>query len=92
MISRIEAENRVLTGFWIHFGVYCAVITGLGILNYTRNPDNLWFVWVLGGWGIGSAAHAAAVFLGDREKLIGRVQERVSRRQDRREERRMHSA
>lgn len=83
MISRMEAENRVLTGFWIHFGVFCAVVTGLGIMNYTRNPDNLWFLWVLGGWGIGVTAHAAAVFFGDREKLIERVQARVARREDR---------
>lgn len=84
MISRTEAEHRVLTGFWIHFGVFCAVVTGLGIMNYNRNPDNLWFLWVLGGWGIGILAHAAAVFLGDRDKLVGRVQERVNRREEER--------
>lgn len=91
MLSRMEAENRVLTSFWIHFGVFVAVVTGLGIMNYTRNPDNLWFLWVLGGWGLGVVAHAAAVFFGDREKLIQRVQSRVSHRQERQEQRRMHA-
>lgn len=92
MISRTEAENRVLTGFWVHFGVFAAVVTGLGIMNYNRNPDNLWFLWVLGGWGIGIIAHAAAVFTGNREKMIERTQARVSHRQERREHRHMPSA
>ncbi|MFD0985650.1 2TM domain-containing protein [Methyloligella solikamskensis] len=49
-------------GLIIHFAAYCVVIVALAILNIARNPDNLWFLWVLGGWGVGVAAHAFAAY------------------------------
>lgn len=49
-------------GLIIHFAAYCVVIIGLAILNIVRNPENLWFLWVLGGWGIGVLAHGIAAY------------------------------
>jgi hypothetical protein len=87
MATHQQAEDRVHTGFWIHLACYIAVVSGLAILNYQRNPDNLWVLWVAGGWGIGIVAHAFAYFA-NRDRLINRVEGRMDRRearQDRRE-------
>ena len=55
--------------FYIHAGVYVAVVGSLGAMNLTRNPDHLWFHWVAMGWGVGVAAHGARAFgiIGPRE-------------------------
>lgn len=83
MATRAEAEQRVDLGFWIHFGVYVVVGGGLAYLNYTRNPDNLWVLWVAGVWGLGIVLHAALAFLipQAREKAISRKLERLNRRE-----------
>ncbi len=84
MITREQAEERVTIGFWIHLAAYLAVNVGLAALNYSRNPDNLWFLWVVGGWGIGIAAHAAAFFIPEsRERMIERTTARAERREQR---------
>jgi hypothetical protein len=89
MISRTEAEQRVFIGFWIHFGIYLAVICGLAALNISRNPDKLWFLWVACGWGIGVGVHALSLFAlpGGRERMIEHTADRMERRADRREQR-----
>ena len=47
--------------FLINFAGYLAVIALLAALNVWRTPDNLWFIWVALGWGIGVAAHGLAL-------------------------------
>jgi cobalamin synthase len=42
---------------------YVVVIALMAAVNLWRSPDNLWFIWVALGWGIGVAAHALAFFL-----------------------------
>jgi hypothetical protein len=49
-------------GFKIHFGVYVAVNLLLLAVNLLTTPHLLWFYWPLIGWGIGVAAHGAAVY------------------------------
>ncbi|XSG83168.1 MAG: 2TM domain-containing protein [Methyloligella sp. ZOD6] len=49
-------------GLIIHFAAYVVVVFGLAILNLSRNPDHPWFLWVVGGWGLGIAAHAVAAY------------------------------
>lgn len=56
-------QNHALRAFLIHLGVFVGVVGALAALNLYRNPDHLWFVWVLAGWGIGVAAHGLAVLL-----------------------------
>lgn len=57
-----KTRGEILRGFYIHLACYVIVNIGLCALNFTRNPDNLWFYWVAGGWGIGIACHALGVF------------------------------
>ncbi|HEY5732852.1 MAG TPA: 2TM domain-containing protein, partial [Methyloceanibacter sp.] len=52
-----------MRAFLIHLGVYVAVVGLLAALNLHRNPGNLWFIWVLLGWGIGVAAHGLVILL-----------------------------
>jgi len=86
MVTRKQAEHRVNAGFWIHLACYIVVVSGLAILNYQRNPNNLWVLWVAGGWGIGIAAHALG-FLTSRDKLVDRVEVRMDRREVQKESR-----
>lgn len=86
MVTHKQAEDRVSTGFWIHLGSYVVVVSSLAVLNYQRNPDNPWVLWVAGGWGIGLAGHALAYFT-NRPKLVDRAEERMERREERQEQR-----
>ncbi|QDU07444.1 2TM domain-containing protein [Gimesia aquarii] len=58
--AKSRVEKRI--GFMIHAGVYVLVNAGLITLNLMRSPDNLWFIWPLGGWGLGVLFHAIKVF------------------------------
>jgi uncharacterized membrane protein YbhN (UPF0104 family) len=90
MATRAEAEQRVNIGFGIHFFVYLAVVSGLAYLNYTRNPDNLWVLWVAGGWGLGILLHAVLAFTPKtREKAIDRKLQRMEKRESRQDGREM---
>ena len=67
------SRDHATRGFLIHLGVYVLVVGLLAALNLYRNPGNLWFIWVLLGWGIGVAAHGLAVLLqrsGRREEMF----------------------
>jgi 2TM domain len=55
--------DPALRGFLIHLAAYVVVVAGLAVLNLIRNPDHIWFVWVLAGWGVGLAAHDLALLL-----------------------------
>lgn len=82
MATHEQAETRVHLGFWIHLCCYIGVIAALAIMNFQRNPDKLWVLWVAGGWGIGIVAHAAAFFF-NRERMIARTQARLARHESR---------
>ncbi len=76
------AERRVdaRRGFLAHATVYVVVIGALAVLNLTTSPHSLWVVWPAGGWGIGLAFHAWAVFgafPGDREAAVQREMDRL---------------
>ena len=61
-----EAKKRVaeIKGFYQHLASYLVVNAALVIINLLTSPGYLWFVWPLGGWGIGLALHALSVFGG----------------------------
>lgn len=86
MVTHQQAEHRVNAGFWIHMACYIVVVSALAVLNYQRNPDNLWVLWVAGGWGIGIVVHAVTFFT-SRGKLIDRVEARMNHREERQERR-----
>ena len=56
-------QDHAMRAFLIHLGVYVLVVGLLAALNLYRSPNNLWFIWVLLGWGIGVAAHGLAIVL-----------------------------
>jgi hypothetical protein len=47
----------------IHLAIYVGVIAVLGVINLMTAPADLWFLWVVMGWGIGVAAHTLALLL-----------------------------
>jgi hypothetical protein len=63
--TREHAERRVekKIGFYVHAIVFVAVMSLLAGLNLARNPQNLWFLWPLFGWGIGLLFHGLSVFV-----------------------------
>jgi hypothetical protein len=56
-------NDSAMRAFVIHLGVFVAVNIGFATLNLMRNPQHIWFIWVLAGWGIGLAAHDLALLL-----------------------------
>ncbi|ALM19968.1 hypothetical protein JCM19294_684 [Nonlabens tegetincola] len=60
-----RAKERVgeIRGFYSHSVVYILVNIGIAGLNYYQNQWEFpWFLFTLGGWGIGLIAHAFAIF------------------------------
>jgi 2TM domain len=59
----ILARRRVaaMQGFYIHAGVFAAVMLVLLIINAVSG-GTWWVQWPLLGWGIGLLAHGLAVF------------------------------
>jgi hypothetical protein len=56
-------QDRARRALLANFAAYVVVIAIMAAVNLWRSPDNLWFLWVALGWGIGLAAHALAYFL-----------------------------
>lgn len=67
-------------GFAIHGVVWLAVNAFLVVVWAVTGAGFPWFVFPLLGWGIGVAAHAAAVFIGrsPEEIAMDRIAERPS--------------
>jgi hypothetical protein len=86
MATLRRAEERVDRGFWIHLAAYVTVVGSLAVMNFMRNPDRPWVLWVAGGWGIGIAVHAV-MYSTRRQKMIERVDARMEKREARQERR-----
>jgi 2TM domain len=59
----LAAKKRIgaMRGVYLHAAIFAVVMIGLVGLNlYTGGA--MWSLWPMAGWGIGLAAHAAAVF------------------------------
>ena len=56
-------HDRAMRGFVIHLSIFVGVVGLLAAINLYRNPQHIWFIWVLAGWGIGVAAHDLALLL-----------------------------
>ena len=59
-----QKQVQKLKEFWVHLAVYVIVNAGLTTLNLVKTPDQLWFQWVLMGWGAGILLHGFQVFGG----------------------------
>ncbi|MBD7945559.1 2TM domain-containing protein [Psychrobacillus sp. FSL K6-2684] len=55
----LRAKKKVenLKSFYIHLTVYVLVNLMLFLINIISDPSYLWFLYPLGGWGIGVAIH-----------------------------------
>ena len=70
--QRAEAKYR----FFIHAGVYAAVMTLIVIINLVTSPQQVWFVWPLIGWGFAVVLHGVRVFLlADRNLILDAMTE-----------------
>lgn len=59
-----KAQKKVkdIKGFYIHFTIYCIVISALIYINLTYVPYFHWFWFSALGWGIGLFSHWFRVF------------------------------
>ena len=56
-------KDPPIRAFLIHLAIYALVVALCAAVNLWLRPDNLWFIWVALGWGIGVAAHGLALLL-----------------------------
>lgn len=60
--QRIRKQVQKLKEFWIHVAMFVVVNTALVTFNVMKQPDKIWFHWVLMGWGAGILLHGFQVF------------------------------
>ncbi|KWU65227.1 histidine kinase [Bacillus mycoides] len=60
----LRAKKRMenLKAFYIHLTVYILVNLMLFIINISSDSSKLWFLYPLGGWGIGIVIHGLTTF------------------------------
>ena len=63
-LRRARQRAAAKLGVYIHFTVYVLVNILLFAINMGVNPGQLWFLWVVCGWGIGVVFHGVCVFFG----------------------------
>jgi hypothetical protein len=72
--ARERAEQKL--SFYIHLTAFVLVNALLTAIDLTTSPNELWFFWPLGGWGLGLALHAFQVFTTGPSALKQRMIER----------------
>ena len=79
--ARARERAKVKYGFFVHAGVYAAVMILLVFINLVTSPRAIWFVWPLIGWGFAVVLHGVRVFLlADKNVVIEKLTERELRR------------
>ncbi|AXO93857.1 histidine kinase [Bacillus anthracis] len=60
----LRAKKRVenLKAFYIHLALYILVNLMLFFINISSDSSKLWFLYPLGGWGIGIVIHGLTTF------------------------------
>ena len=60
----LQEKKRVenLKAFYIHLTVYILVNLMLFFINISSDSSKLWFLYPLGGWGIGIVIHGLTTF------------------------------
>ena len=66
-INYLRARKRAIDKLtlYIHATVYIIVNIGLITINLVKDPQIIWFVWPLLGWGFGLGVHCTMVYLSD---------------------------
>lgn len=54
-----DRDRRRLRGFAIHLAIYFLTVAGCAVLNFTKTPNELWFIYPMVAWGAPLALHAA---------------------------------
>ncbi|MBS9803329.1 2TM domain-containing protein [Bacillus cereus] len=62
--SYLRAKKRMenLKAFYIHLTIYILINLMLFLINVTSDSSKLWFLYPLGGWGIGIVIHGLTTF------------------------------
>lgn len=60
----LRAKKKVenLKSFYTHLTVYVLINVFLFVINLSTYDGHWWFIYPLGGWGIGLLAHALSTF------------------------------
>ncbi len=58
----IRKQVRERKEFWIHLAMFVIVNAGIITFNLLKQPDKIWYHWVLVGWGAGLLLHCFQVF------------------------------
>ena len=79
--AKARERATVKYGFFVHAGIYVAVMVLLVFINLVTSPQAIWFVWPLIGWGFAVVLHGVGVFLvADKNVVIEKLTERELRR------------
>lgn len=71
---------RAKLGFQTHLLIYVLVNAGLAVINYTTWSSHPWFLYSVGGWGIGLLAHGLSAYgvgSGRAEAMVEREMQRL---------------
>ena len=71
---------RAKLGFQTHLLVYILVNLGLAVINYSTWSSHPWFLYSVGGWGIGLLAHGLSAYgvgSGHAEAMVEREMQRL---------------
>lgn len=63
VFDKAQKRMKEIKKFYSNLISYCIIIPFLVILNLTKNPDKIWFHYVMLGWGIGLVSHGIRVFV-----------------------------
>ena len=54
--------------FYKELSVFVPVAIGLFLLNYLTSPDNLWFYWAIGPWGLTLLGRGLSLYFSEQSK------------------------
>jgi len=79
--AKARERATVKYGFFVHAGIYVAVMVLLVFINLVTSPQAIWFVWPLIGWGFAVVLHGVRVFLlANKNVVTEKLTERELRR------------
>lgn len=74
--AKARKRAKAKYSFFVHAGVYAAVMVLLVVVNLLTSPREIWFAWPLIGWGFAVALHGVRVFLlADKNVVIDKLTE-----------------
>lgn len=80
-LARQRAEAKY--AFFVHAGVYVAVMVLLVVINVLTAPETLWSIWPMIGWGLAVVLHGIRVFrLGGKDTILDALTEDELRRSE----------